>query len=79
MPGEGPGIGPNVTGRPTSIGPLFITAFTRSSILPGNGNYRYYLNAGIIAMTMNGTALGMGRRPCALTQACDNQARGTRR
>jgi len=79
MPGQGPGIGPNVTGRPTSIGPLFITAFTRSSILPGNGNYRYYLNAGIIAMTMNGTALGMGRRPRARTHACDNQARGTRR
>jgi hypothetical protein len=79
MPGVGPGLGPNVTGWPTSIGPLFITAFTRSSILPGNGNYRYYLNAGIIAMTMNGTALGMGRWPCALNQACDSQARGIRR
>lgn len=60
-----------------SIGPLFTTAFTGSSILPGNGNYRYYLNAGIIAMTMNGTALGMSPRPRARTQACDSQARGT--
>jgi hypothetical protein len=58
---------------------LFITVFTRYIILPGNGNYRYYLNAGIIAMTMNGTTLGMGRWPSAPNQACDNQARGTRR
>jgi hypothetical protein len=38
----------NVTGRPPLIGLLFITALTRSTILPGDGNYRYYLNAGII-------------------------------
>jgi hypothetical protein len=49
--------------------------FTRSIILPGNGNYRYYLNAGIMAMTMNGTALGMGRR----RPAVDRPARGNRR
>jgi hypothetical protein len=70
---------PNVTGRPASVIPLFITVFTRSIILPGNGNYRYYLNAGIIAMTMNGTTLGLGRRSSAPHQACDTQARGTRR
>jgi len=63
---------------------LFITVFPRSIILPGNGNYRYYLNAGIIAMTMNGIAPGRGRRPSAPNQARDNkvrdsQARGTRR
>jgi hypothetical protein len=69
-----PGTEPNVTGRPAAIGPPFITVFTRSIILPGNGNYRYYLNAGIMAMTMNDTALGMGRRP-----AVDRRARGNRR
>ncbi len=65
---------PNVTGRPTAIGSLFISVFTRSIILPDNGNYRYYLNASIMAMTMSGTAQGMSRRP-----AVDRHARGNRR
>jgi hypothetical protein len=47
---------------------------TRSIILPGNGNYRYYLNAGIMTMTMNGTELGIGRR-----LAIGRPARGSRR
>jgi hypothetical protein len=47
--GSGPGPEPNVTGRPAAIGPPFILVFTGSFILPGNGNYRYYLNAGIMA------------------------------
>jgi hypothetical protein len=68
-----PGTEPNVTGRTAAVGPLVITVFTRSIILPGNGNYRYYLNAGIMAMTMDGTALGMGRRP-----AVNRHARGNR-
>jgi glycosyltransferase involved in cell wall biosynthesis len=38
----------NVTGRLPGIGRSFISALTRSRILPGNGNYRDYLNAGII-------------------------------
>lgn len=65
---------PNVTGRPTAIDPPFITATTGSIILPDHGNYRYYLNAGIMAMTMNGTAQGLGVRPAA-----DRPARGNRR
>jgi hypothetical protein len=42
------------------IGRSFTPAFSRSFILPGNGNYRYYLNAGIIAMNMNGFVMGAG-------------------
>jgi hypothetical protein len=63
----------NVTRHPPRIGRKFIPVLTQSRILPGDGNYRYYLNAGIIAMTMNGTALGMGRRPA------DRHVRGNRR
>jgi hypothetical protein len=44
----------NVTRPIPLIGPSFTPPFPRSFILPGNGNYRYYLNAGIIAMTMDG-------------------------
>jgi phosphatidylinositol alpha 1,6-mannosyltransferase len=39
----------NVTGQPPPIGRSFTTTLTRSIILPGDGNYRYYLNAGIMA------------------------------
>jgi hypothetical protein len=38
----------NVTPRPPGIGFPFTTTLTRSTILPGDGNYRYYLNAGIM-------------------------------
>jgi glycosyltransferase involved in cell wall biosynthesis len=38
----------NVTWQPPVIGHAFIPALTRSFILPGDGNYRYYLNAGIM-------------------------------
>jgi hypothetical protein len=48
----------NVTRQPSALGLSFTEAFTPSSILPGDGNYRYYLNAGIIAMNMNGIAPG---------------------
>ena len=78
MLGAGLGRGrPSPDGR-TSIGPLFTTALTRSAILPGDGNYRDYLNAGIIAMTMNGTR-GHGPTALRLARACDSQACGNRR
>jgi hypothetical protein len=44
----------------------FTIALSRSGILPGDGNYRDNDNAGIMAMTMNGTAKDEGpRRPGA--------------
>jgi glycosyltransferase involved in cell wall biosynthesis len=39
----------NVTRHPPRIGRKFIPVSTQSRILPGDGNYRYYLNAGIMA------------------------------
>lgn len=56
------------------IGPSLTITFPRSFILPGNGNYRYYLNAGIIAMNMDGFVKGVGSTP-----AVDRHARGIRR
>jgi hypothetical protein len=55
-----PGNSPlkNVTRQPLARGLSFILAFTAYRILPGDGNYRYYLNAGIIAMNMDGIAPG---------------------
>jgi glycosyltransferase involved in cell wall biosynthesis len=38
----------NITGRLPGSGRSFTSALTRSSILPGNGNYRDNLNAGIM-------------------------------
>jgi hypothetical protein len=53
---------------------LFTRTFLRSIILPGNGNYRYYLNAGIIAMNMDGFVKGADPG-----SAADRHARGIRR
>jgi hypothetical protein len=33
---------------------------TRYTILPGNDNYRYYLNAGIISVEMDRIVMGAG-------------------
>jgi hypothetical protein len=64
----------NVTRQPPALGLSFTQAFTPSSILPGDGNYRYYLNADIIAMNMDGIALGEDPR-----SAAGPYARGNRR
>jgi len=63
----------NVTRQPPALGLSFTEAFTPSSILPGDGNYRYYLNADIITMNMDVIATGAGPRPAA------DRARGNRR
>jgi hypothetical protein len=64
----------NVTRQPPALGPSFTAAFIASRILPGDGNYRCYLNAGIIAMSMNGIALGEDPQ-----SAAGPYARGNRR
>jgi hypothetical protein len=64
----------NVTRRIPGIAAPFTGALSRSAILRGDGNYRDNLNAGIMAMTMNGIAMGAGPGPAA-----DRRARGTRR
>jgi hypothetical protein len=64
----------NVTRQPPALGLSFTEAFIASRILPGDGNFRYYLNAGIIAMNMNGIALGEDPR-----SAAGLYARGNRR
>jgi hypothetical protein len=64
----------NVTRSLPGIGVVFTSALSRSAILPGDGNYRDNLNAGIMAMTMDGIAMGAGRAPAA-----DRRARGNRR
>jgi hypothetical protein len=69
----------NVTGRPYPVGLPFIKVFTRSTILPGDDNYRYYLNAGIIAVNMNRIAMGEGHRSAAHRPAANSHARGNRR
>jgi hypothetical protein len=68
--------GRNVTLATPVIGSLFIVPFPRSTILPGNDNYRSYLNAGIIAMNMDGFVKGAGPGHGA---AIDRHARGIRR
>ncbi len=60
--------------RLPGIGVPFTSALSRSAILPGDGNYRDNLNAGIMAMTMNGIATGAGPGP-----AVGRRARGNRR
>ena len=50
----------NVTLWLPGIGAPFTGALSRSAILPGDGNYRDNLDAGIMAMTMNGIAMGAG-------------------
>jgi hypothetical protein len=69
----------NVTPWLPGIGAPFTGALSRSAILPGDGNYPDNLNAGIMAMTMNGIAMGagpgrVGRRVCG-----KHRARGNRR
>ena len=64
----------NVTRQPPVRGLSFILAFSAYRILPGDGNYRYYLNAGIIAMNMDGIAPGEDPQSAACPYA-----RGTRR
>jgi hypothetical protein len=54
----------NVTVRLPGIGVPFTNALSRSAILPGDGNYRDNLNAGIMAMIMNRIATG-GWKNCA--------------
>ena len=63
----------NVTRWLPGIGAPFTGALSRSAILPGDGNYRDNLNAGIMAMTMNGIAMGAG------PGRADRRARGNRR
>ena len=63
----------NVTRWLPGIGAPFTSALSRSAILPGDGNYRDNLNAGIMAVTMNGIATGAGRG------RADRRARGNRR
>ncbi len=63
----------NVTRWLPGIGGLFTGSLPRSAILPGDGNYRDNLNAGIMAMTMNGIAMGVG------PGRADRRARGNRR
>ena len=63
----------NVTRWLPGIGTPFTSALSRSAILPGDGNYRDNLNAGIMAMTMNGIAMGAG------PVRADRRARGNRR
>ena len=63
----------NVTRWPPGIGAPFTSALSRSAILPGDGNYRDNLNAGIMAMIMNGIATGAG------PASADRRARGNRR
>jgi hypothetical protein len=64
----------NVTRQPPVRGLSFILAFTAYRILPDDGNYRYCLNAGIIAMNMEGIA--PGEDPQSAAGPC---ARGIRR
>jgi hypothetical protein len=64
----------NVTRQPPECGLSFILAFSAYRIVPGDGNYRYCLNAGIIAMNMNGIAPGEDPR-----SAAGPYARGNRR
>ena len=63
----------NVTRWLPGIGAPFTGALSRSAILPGDGNYRDNLNAGIMAMTMNRTAMGPG------PGRADRRGRGNRR
>jgi hypothetical protein len=51
----------------------FTIALSRSAILPGDGNYRDNDNTGIMAMTMNGIAKHVGRRPGADRRDCGNR------
>jgi hypothetical protein len=50
----------NVTRPIPGIAAPFTDALSRSAILRVDGNYRDNLNAGIMAMTMNGIAMGAG-------------------
>ena len=61
----------NVTVRRPGIGRLFTGTSIRCTILPGDDNYRYYLNAGI--MVRGGIVMGVGHGPA------DGHARGNRR
>jgi hypothetical protein len=63
----------NVTRWLPGIVAPFTSALSRSAILPGDGNYRDNLNAGIMAMTMNGITMGAG------PGRADHRARGNRR
>jgi hypothetical protein len=63
----------NVTRWLPGIRAPFTSASPRSAILPGDGNYRDNLNTGIMAMIMNGIAMGAGR------ERADRRARGNRR
>jgi hypothetical protein len=63
----------NVTRQPPGGGLSFILAFTAYRILPGDGNYRSNLNAGIIAMNMNGIAPGGDPQSAASLYARGNR------
>jgi hypothetical protein len=64
-------MGRNVTVRRPVIGRPFTGTSIRCTILPGDDNYRDYLNAGI--MDRDGIVMGAGDRPA------DGHARGNRR
>jgi hypothetical protein len=64
-------VGRNVTARRPGIGRPFTGMSIRCTILPGDDNYRYYLNAGI--MDRDGSVMGAGRGPA------NGHARGNRR
>jgi hypothetical protein len=64
----------NVTRSIPGVGAPFTSALPRSAILPGDGNYRDNVNAGIMAMTVKGIAMGAGP-----VRAADRRARGNRR
>ena len=53
-------MGRNVTTRRAGAWPVFTVTSTRSTILPGDGDYRYYLNAGIMSIE-EGIVMGAGR------------------
>ncbi len=50
----------NVTVQPLIFVLLFTYVFNGAIVLPGHGNYREYLIAGIFAINMGGTAQGAG-------------------
>lgn len=54
-------MGRNVTVWRPGFGRLFTGTSIRCTILPGDDNYRYYLNAGI--MDRDGSVMGAGLGP----------------
>jgi hypothetical protein len=81
---QGKALELNVTVWLPGIGAPFTGALPASAILPGDGNYRDHLNASIMAMTMNGVAMGAGPgraagRRSQVRRVSGNRSRGNRR